>query len=388
MDLHGRRIHIAGSTDPEEDEDKLAYAHTLVMELATQLAQSGAHFVLPFGGEPLLKERDDGPSIIFDWTVAEAIHRALQAGQAQPSGPNGRIITSLATRKSVDKIPPARRDLYEDLRNRNAVDLEFLKQGWTAGALQRQRQAQVGDVLIAISGGQGVEHLAVEYSSRGKPVIPLDIHLGSSGHDGSGGAARLFDRALDEPANFFHLSDGESAADLLDKTRTAEGTVDVNKCVSAIMKLLSALAPPRVFYVRLLNETLAEYKLVERFFRDTVDPLVRELGYEPCQMGVGENEFAWMNQAIFDTLHHSAVVLVDLTTLRPNCFLEMGYALGNRQRVIVTALEGTALPFDASAIEVFFWKEAEGALERMGRLRAHWARNINMPGLVRPREAK
>ena len=83
---------------------------------------------------------------------------------------------------------------------------------------------------------------------------------------------------------------------------------------------------------------------MEAFFRNTVDPFVTDLGYAPCQMGVGKNDFAWMNQAIFDTLHHSAVVLVDLTGIRPNCFMELGYALGNNQRVIVTCARVPIFP--------------------------------------------
>ena len=119
-----------------------------------------------------------------------------------------------------------------------------------------------------------------------------------------------------------------------------------------------------------------------------MDALVKELGYEPFQMGIGKNEFAWMNQAIFDSLHHSSVVLIDLTALRPNCFMELGYALGNRQRVIVTAREDTRISFDAFALEAFQWRQLEPATERIDRLRTHWERNINMPPLVRPKEAK
>src|SRR5207247_6465183 len=119
------------------------------------------------------------------------------------------------------------------------------------------------------------------------------------------------------------------------------------------------LAPPRVFYVRLLNNSVPENLSVETFFRQTVDKLVRELGYEPIQMGIGRNEFAWMNQAIFDSLHHSSVALVDLTALRPNCFMELGYALGNMQRVIITAREDTRISFNAFALEAFQWNETE-----------------------------
>jgi hypothetical protein len=388
MKLRGRRIHIAGSADPESDEKKLIYAHSLVSELAMALASDGATFVLPFGKDPLLKDRSDGPSLIFDWTVAEAVHESLNDGKTSAGGPNGKLIATLATGKTDSQIPLRLRPIYEGLRNRGAVSLEVLSPGWSAGAIRRGRLAQLGDILVAISGGQGVEQLAIEYSSKGKPVIPLDIQVGASARDGSGGASRLFDRALAQPDDFFRVTDGESPAELLERTRTKNGDVSVSEVVAAIIRLLNALTPPRVFYVCLLNTKIAEYKSVERFFRSTVDQLVRELGYEQLQMGIGKNEFAWMNQAIFDSLHHSSVVLVDLTGLRPNCFMELGYALGNRQRVIVTARDDTRISFDAFALEAFQWSDSEDLAERIDRFRAHWERNINMPTLVRPKEAK
>lgn len=388
MNLRGRRIHIVGSADPAADEKKLTYAHSFVSELTTALAQEGATFVIPFGKEPLLKDRTDGPSIIFDWTVVEAVHRKLVKGNLEPSGPNGRLIATIATSKTDGQIPGTRRSIYDELQKRNSIDMEVLEPGWSAGAIRRPRLAQLGDILIGISGGEGVEQLAIEYSSKGKVVIPLDINIGASSHDGSGGASRLFDRALAEPSNFFKVSNGVSAADLLDRIRTRNCETEVSKVVDGILKLLHAVLPPQVFYVRLLNDKIFEYVSVENFFRNTVDPLVRELGYEPLQMGVGKNEFAWMNKAIFDSLHHSSVVLVDLTGLRPNCFMELGYALGNKQRVIVTAHKDTAIPFDAFALEAFQWNEAEDSLKCIDRLRIHWERNINMPTLVRPKEAK
>ena len=51
------------------------------------------------------------------------------------------------------------------MRDKSAISMDVLNPGWTAGAIQRQRLAQLGDILIAVSGGQGVEHLAIEYTS-------------------------------------------------------------------------------------------------------------------------------------------------------------------------------------------------------------------------------
>jgi TIR- and PNP-associating SLOG family len=388
MKLRGRRVHIVGSAAPETEEQKLVYSHELVAELTRALAAEGATFVASFGPEPLLAGRMDGPSIIFDWTVAEEILASLRAGLSVPSSPDGRLIATLATAKTDAKIPSHRRSTFDALRNADAVDMYFVEPGWNSGAYRRQRLAQLGDILIGVSGGEGVEHQAVVYSSKGKPVIPLDVQLGASQHDGSGGAARLFQRALAGPQDFFRVLPGNAPAELLDRTRTRDGSTSSNQVVLGIIKLLQAVEPPLVFCVRLLNDALPEFPSVEGFFRDTVDPFIDSLGYQRFEMGIDKHEFAWMNEAIFSKLHHSAVVLIDLTALRPNCFMELGYALGNTQRVIVTARNDTKIPFDAHALESFVWKEGEPLAERLSRLESYWQRNINRPPLVAVRQAK
>lgn len=149
--------------------------------------------------------------------------------------------------------------------------------------------------------------------------------------------------------------------------------------------LLEAITAPSVFYVRLLNRSVPEFRPVEDFFRKVVDPVVKEFGFEPLEIGTGENNYAWMNQAIFDGLHHSQGVLVDLTGLRSNCFIELGYGLGNAQRVMVTAAAGTHLPFDSSCIETYMWDRNLAPALLQQELKTYWERNFNKPPLVTPR---
>jgi hypothetical protein len=385
MKPNGRTFLIAGSADAQTPEADLLYSHALVRELTLTLATAGARFVLSFGKEPFLDGRNDGPSIIFDWTVAESIQPALADGRAQPSGPSGKLISTIATEKTFSQIPQHRRELYDGLRSAGAISMEFLDPGWGSGAIRRERQAQLADVFIAISGGEGVEHLAQQFASLGKQVLPLDLELGASCRDGSGGAPKLFREALKQPNLFFEVRSGESGPELLDRCAARACAVSATEVVGALLRLVDALVPPKVFYVRLLNKDLPEYAPIEQFFRDVVDHVVTELGFEVLQMGIGINEFAWMNQAIFDSLHHSHVAVVDLTGLRNNCFMELGYALGRPQRVILTAQKGTVLPFDSFALEAFLWNPATTVDDLRKEFREHWARNINMPPLVRPR---
>jgi hypothetical protein len=151
------------------------------------------------------------------------------------------------------------------------------------------------------------------------------------------------------------------------------------------MALVDELVDPLLFCVRLLNSTIDGFADVDRYFRNVVDPVAKALGYTPFETGHAPTEYAWMNEEIFDKLHYSSAVLVDVTGLRNNCFMELGYALGRQQKVIVTAMEGTKPPFDSTTIPHRFWKPGESDAVRQSQLRAFWAINIDRPPLVRQR---
>lgn len=376
-------MQIAGSADPETTREVLGYAHSLVEQLATALAQSGATFVLQAGGDPIGKASE--LPLIFDWTAIAAAAGVLNSGAAIASGAQGKFIASVLTHKSDTQIPDNRRPVWQDLLAADAVRLEYLEGGWTSGAVRRERQAQLGDVLVILSGGEGVEHLARLYAAEGKPIIPLDLNLGSSTHDGRGGAASLHEKALAHPDEFFRLRDPASGSALLARTKTQGGTVDVGRIVEGLMELISGLRDPEAFYVRLLNKTHPDFAAVEAFFRDVVDPVVDQLGFSKAEMGEVETEEAFMNVEIFARIHHSALVVTDLTGVRPNCTMELGYAFGRLKSVILTARDGTQLPFDPEAIDTHLWNTTDPAAARMEALLKYRTRTAQRPPLVRPR---
>ncbi len=383
MEIRGRRIHIAGSAARDTDHELLGYAHELVRELVRTLGSEGAIFALGVGGEPLADPGDEkSHAIIFDWTALSTLHDLLADSRVEAQGPEGRLVSTVATHKTEGQIPESRRGIWRGLREANAVKIEHTSPGWTFGAVRREMQARQGDILVAISGGQGVEHLSQTYAASGKPVIPLDLNLGSSTNDGSGGAARLATEALARPERLLRLGDPEAAGDLLSRTSTRHGDAPVHEVVSAVRRLILALEPPTVFYVRMLDEADLEFAHVERFFRYVVDPTVEKLGYSRNEMGRDASGQAWMNKAIFDALHRSSLVVVDLTGLRNNCFMEYGYALGRQLPVMLTAREGTRLPFDTSAIDCHFWNDGPKDDMRIFEFERYWRRNKDRPPLV------
>src|ERR1700730_14368603 len=129
MKIAGRRIHIAGSADAGTLPSGLRYAHELIGHLSTRLASEGARFVLAVGKEPLSSAPDLLP-IIFDWTVLSALYDSIQNGHASARSSLGPLVESLATHKTDIHVPSHRRQLWTEVRNVDAVHLEFLAPGW------------------------------------------------------------------------------------------------------------------------------------------------------------------------------------------------------------------------------------------------------------------
>jgi hypothetical protein len=385
MQIRGRRITIFGSAAPDVDATLLGYAHELIRHLITSLFAEGALFSVGVGKEPYRMEDPAQSSTIFDWAVLETLGNNVTKAKSSASTVQGKLIATVTTDKTTNQIPDNRKTLWSDLVAADSVFIRSVEPGWTSGAIRRQMQAEIGDVLICISGGEGVEHLAKEFALQGKPVIPLDLQLGASTKDGTGGASKLFGQMRAHPERFAPFADLSSAGGLLTRIETRQGKEPVANVVCGILNLIKALKPPKAFYVRLLNPKVAEYAEVEGYFRNVIDPVVKDLGYEPIQMGKADATNPWMEVQIFEMIHNAGAVIVDLTGVRPNCFTEMGYAFGRARKVIVTAKEGTAVPFDTSTYEARTWSPGKSVADSIAELKEYWQRNINRPPLVVPR---
>lgn len=382
----GRRIQIAGSANGKTNIDLIRYAHEIVRALTKSIISAGGGIVVGAGKEPRPDNSSPNvPSLLFDWTALEAVAESLQQNQTIWPLKLGLPIVVILSEKSESEIPDDRRQLYNTLVKSGQVRFEGIMPGARAAVFVRERQATFGDALVILGGGTGVEHLANLYLSRRKPVIPLDLALGASRDDGTGGASRLAKEARAEPGRFFRFNptfanmEGTALASIV----TRDGNVPATEVVANILDILAKLAQPTAFYVRLLNQDHPKFTAVESFFRNVVDSVVAETGMVRVEMGTDKSEHPFMNVAIFDNLHYSSVAIVDITGERPNCFIELGYALGNHNRVLVTAEKGTTLPFDQEAIPCHFWKPSGPLTKRKEAFVEFWKNNINRPPIIK-----
>ena len=279
--------------------------------------------MLGAGAEPLGKA---GLPCIFDWTAVEILAGSPDPAPGWPPLRPQRFVV-IASQRGLEKIPQPRIAIWDGCRTRSDFELDVAPPGWRMAGIIRERQVQHGDILLVLGGGAGAEHLAELYRDEGKPVIPIWTELGAFNEDGSGGSRALHEQALDAPTKFFRLRAGvgSEAARLTSLRLTSNA--DPASLAGEVATLIRDLKPPTAFFVRLLDQGDVEYPPVERFFRSIVDHVVAERGYTPREMGRETPEAAFMNVEIFSELHRASLVIVDLTAMRPNCTMELGYAL-------------------------------------------------------------
>ena len=383
--LAGRRIQIAGSASKTTDTKMISYAHRLVSKIVRGILTDGGGLVLAAGREPHVVEGDaDSPGLLFNWTALEAAVSVLRDGQIGWPMSSGIPVVVVVSEKAESEIPEGRRGLWKQLLESGMMQVESILPGSRAAALIRQRQAESGEILVTLGGGTGVEHLAEMYLNRHRTVIPLDLPLGASREDGTGGSERLARESRAEPHRFLRMRRGmeDRASAELAALATRNGIEPDEEIAGRLIQLLAMAAPPRAFYVRLLSQTHDRFANVEAFFRGVVDPVVKSAGFERIEMGTDKTEHPFINVGIFESLHFASLAIVDLTGSRPNCLVELGYALGRPIRVILTAEEGTQVPFDTDAVPCHFWKPALPDVGRQEEFRIFWKKNIDRPPLV------
>ncbi len=378
--LFGRRIHIAGSVARDPDVARTSdvdQARELVETLVLQLMERGATFVLPVDAEPVRDE--DHQPVCFDWLVWRTLQKHLHK---RPDSAVDPLAVGVQHHKNEQQIPAQYQTLWDDLRGTAQVQIENVSH-WNMNSKRMEAQARFGDILIAVGGAEGVQFLANLYHEAGKPVVPLNCPVTNPDQ----GALKLFNRGLSsaETARLFKVGGVLSAHNWINRINFTTRT-PVAERVEQILALLEALDPPQAFVIRLLDPQNPNYEDVQEFFDGVVQAIVEgELGYRLVVVdGHQPFEHARIDQDIFAKLHRSRVVVADITGSRPNCFLELGYALGRGLPVILTLRDGEPHPFDLTTFAALHWQTSGGVEERRRRFREHWGAIESRPPLVPP----
>jgi TIR- and PNP-associating SLOG family len=375
--LFGRRIHIAGSvsTDPAIAPAAVVEgARNFVRELVQELLRRGSTFVLPVDAENL--RESDGLPVCFDWLIWQILHANLPRRPANAPDP---LAIAVQHHKNEDQVPSEFVALWEDLRSSDRVRIENVSH-WNMNSKRMEAQARWGDILIALGGSEGVLFLANLYHDAGKPVVPLNFPITMP----DTGAHRIFTLGLSSThAHRLFQVTGCDAHTWINRINFTSRK-SVPERASAVVDLLEGLERPRAFAVRLLNKKHENYADVQDFFDIVVQPIIEgELGYKLTVVdGRQAYDEPLIDQEIFTKLHRSRVVLADITGMRPNCLLELGYALGRGLPTVLMAKEGSSHPFDIHAFAGLQWNTCGSVDDRRRAFREHWAAIQMRPPLV------
>lgn len=376
--LFGRRIHIGGSIPLEiahAPTDEVRAARAFVAELTRQLLKRGATFVVPVDAE---KRRDvDGEPICFDWLVWQTIKDNMHLRPADAPAP---VAVAVQHHKTEAQIPQEFQALWDELRLSDHVKIENAAH-WNMNSKRMEAQARWGDILVALGGSEGVLYLANLYHDAGKPVVPLNFPICAAGT----GARRIFEYGLTSSYThrLFRTAEGLDPHGWLNRINFTPRNSTSERAAAAVA-LLEALERPTAFAVRLLNPKHPDFTEVDDYFASVVQPVIEgELGYKLVVVdGKQPYEFPRIDQEIFEKLHRGALIVADLTGSRPNCFLELGYALGRAIPTMVLAREDTQHPFDITTLAGHHWVSTLAVEEKRRQLREHWIAVRRRPPIV------
>jgi hypothetical protein len=330
--------------------------------------------VVPVDAEKL-RAVDDLP-LCFDWLIWQTLQANLVHRPANAPNP---LAIAVQHHKNEEQIPAAFEHLWDDLRSSEFVQIESAAH-WNMASKRMEAQARWGDILLVLGGSEGALFLANLYHDAGKPIVPLDLPICVP----DSGARRLFNFGLasSNSQRLFHAS-GVGPHGWLNRINF-RSTTPVPERVSGIMDLLEALEPPKAFAIRLLNSAHPDYGDVQNYFDTVVEPIAEgEFGYKLTVVdGRQPYDHPRIDQEIFAKLHRSSVVIADITGMRPNCFLELGYALGRGLPTMLMAKHGSEHPFDIYTLAGLHWKATDPVDERRRLFREHWTAIRSRPPLV------
>ena len=185
--LTNKFIHITCSIPIESPSHDVELAREFIRELATEiLRQDGGLVVLVNKDEP-------NNAIPFDWDMIAVV------SDFETTYRTGRTLLRTVRRADYQSMLSESQKVILGRIAQNTVDITIPTYHWTGGAI-RECQAGQSSAAIVIGGSRGVEDTADLMQAAGKPVLPLNFHIG--GQPAEIGGTRLYQDSLTYPQSY------------------------------------------------------------------------------------------------------------------------------------------------------------------------------------------
>lgn len=195
--MEGRYILISGSAGYSCPKEKLHMSIRFVEEFTQEVLRRGGGLVVLAGAEKSTQDEQGVPHI-FDWLVLRQVEHYAVNTLERPRV-YARVVMSDAATES--KIDDANLRILRNLEQRNVIERHHIEREAFTGGAYRRAMLERADALLAVGGGKGTYSIGREMLEDGKPVLPLDLRLGSVSNDGDG-AVTLHREMMSYPAHF------------------------------------------------------------------------------------------------------------------------------------------------------------------------------------------
>ena len=204
-----KSILIAGSASWGCSDDKLDIANMFVRSFTREVLSREGRIVVLGAGDDATNEKG-GATRIFDWVAL----REVESYASSTTKPQNRLaIIVMSDDARAKKLSRENLKVLRNLEQRRAVSVNYLRREQFTGGAYRAEQMNRADAMLAIGGGKGTYALGREMTDQGKPVLALDLQIGSLSNDGDGALA-LHKETMDSPDHFFPFTHQEMVGKL------------------------------------------------------------------------------------------------------------------------------------------------------------------------------
>ena len=235
--MKGKFILISGSASNSCPEAKLDRAIDFMRCFVGEvLRREGGLVVLASDDSPTLDPR--GVPRIFDWVVLREVERYAESTSEVPRK-CARIV--MPDHVVENRLSDGNLRTLTNLQQLGVVEVERIRREEYTGGRYRELQVELADAMLGVGGGKGTYICGTDMLAAGKPVLPIDLHVGAFSGDGDG-ALLLHRELMDDPARFFP-GNHESVMDRLDTLTLEREIHQVSAVAQRAAEFLASVLP-------------------------------------------------------------------------------------------------------------------------------------------------
>lgn len=227
-------ILITGSASRDCPHDTLDLAVDFVRCFTREVLNRGGGVVV-LGSDERSTLNERGVPRIFDWVVLREVEN-YASSTTTPQRRLAKVVMSDEARES--KLSSDNLITLRNLEQREVVSVYYVPRREFTGGAYRYEQISEADGMLAIGGGKGTYSLGSEMTDLGKPVLPVDLQIGSMNEDGDG-ALGLHREMMDHSSRFFPVSN-QNVVNKLGLVSLNAGINEVENAARVASELINA----------------------------------------------------------------------------------------------------------------------------------------------------